>query len=60
VIIETYIALSKKIKIFTKDKNALPYILKEADKALDNLKIYIYREYSDITKIICRNGRDFF
>lgn len=54
------IALSKKIIIFTKDRNVLPYMLKEADRVIDNIKIHTFTNYSEISSKIYRNGNAFF
>lgn len=54
------IALSKKIIIFTHSRNALPYMLRESDKVISNLKIYTYERYGDIIHKIETNGPAFF
>lgn len=51
------LALSKKIIIFVKNKEDLPYILQEADKSINNVNLYTYTEVEDIR--IKRNGPSF-
>lgn len=53
------IALSKKIIVFVKNKNDLPYILKEADKSINNLHLYTYNDMKDILYQIESNGTSF-
>ncbi len=53
------IALTKKIVIFTKNKNKLPFMLREANM-LSNIKIFQYRDFSEIEKRIVSNGYALF
>lgn len=53
------IALSKKIIVFVKDKSDLPYILQEADIAIDNFHLYTYGKIDDIIHQISSNGTSF-
>lgn len=52
------LALCKKIVIFYRDK--LPYILEEAGGTISHIKTYKYNKFSDIQKIIEKNGMDIF
>lgn len=54
------IALSKKIVIFTKDQSNLPFMLKEADSTIPNLKIYTYVTYEDILNTVKANKMALF
>lgn len=53
------IALTKKIVIFTKNKNKLPFMLREANM-LSNIKIFQYRDFDEIEKRIVSNGYALF
>lgn len=53
------IALSKKTTIFAKNVKDLPFMLKRADKAISNIRIYPYETIEDIENIINSNGSAF-
>ncbi len=53
------IALSKKTTIFAKNLKDLPYMLERADKAISNIRIYLYNTIEDIENIINSNGMAF-
>ena len=52
-------ALSKKIIVFVRDRNNLPYILQEADKSIGNINMYTYTDVSEIIDKIKSNGPSF-
>lgn len=51
------IALSKNTLIFTHGRKSLPYMLQQADKAIPNIRIYEYREFSEVIKLVKANGK---
>lgn len=53
------IALTKKIVIFTKNKNKLPFMLREANM-ISNIRIFEYKKFSDIERKITSNGYELF
>lgn len=53
------IAMSKKMIVFVKDKSDLPYMLQEADIAIDNFHMFQYKEIGDIIHQIASNGTSF-
>ena len=53
------IALTKKIVIFTRNKNKLPFMLREA-QTMSNVKIFEYKKFDEIKKRIISNGYDLF
>ncbi len=54
------IALSKRIVLFTKSKEKLPFMLTQADVAIPTLKIFEYRQFSEIRRILSHNGKSLF
>lgn len=61
VLVETGygIALTKRIVIFVKNKNDLPYILREAS-VLKNVNIFVYSDINGIIEYIRANGMKLF
>ena len=53
------IALSKKIIIFVKDPNDLPYMLHNSDVSINNIYIMTYKKIDDIIHQIESNGKAF-
>lgn len=53
------IALSKSTKIFAKSEDDLPFMLKRADKALPNFRIYYYQDEAEILETIEKEGEAF-
>lgn len=45
--------------VFVRDKSALPYMLQEADIAIDNFHMFQYKEIGDIIHQIASNGTSF-
>lgn len=54
------IALSKNTLIFTHSRKSLPYMLQQADKAIPNIRIYEYKDFSEILKLAKANGQSLF
>lgn len=54
------IALSKRIVIFCRGKEDLPFMLREADSTISNLKIYEYQSYEDILNTVRANKMALF
>jgi len=54
------IALSKKIVIFTKVKKQLPFMLRQADAAISNLKIFEYSQIYEVFRFLSHNGKSIF
>lgn len=54
------IALSKNIVLFTKNLKELPFMLQEANATIPNLRIYSYKNYDDIIKIVESNKMALF
>ncbi|HEY4308067.1 MAG TPA: toll/interleukin-1 receptor domain-containing protein [Pirellulales bacterium] len=50
------IALNKKIVIFCKNREDLPFLLKRADKQISNLSIYECSSYDELLKLIDKDG----
>jgi hypothetical protein len=55
------IATMKNTVIFVKrNRKSLPYMLKQADKAISNLKIYEFDRLNDVVDIVKKNGNALF
>lgn len=54
------IALSKNTLIFTQSRKSLPYMLQQADKAIPSIRIYEYKEFSEILSLVKGNGESLF
>jgi len=54
------IALTKRIVIFYRDKNDLPYMLSEARGKVNHIMTVEYKDYDDIINTIEKNGRALF
>lgn len=54
------IALSKNTLIFTHGRKSLPYMLQEADKAIPSIRIYEYKDFSEVIKRVKANGKTLF
>lgn len=52
-------ALSKKIIVFVRERDNLPYILQEADKSIGNINVYTYTDVQEIIDRIVSNGPSF-
>lgn len=49
------LAFGKKGMYFVKDNEHLPFLMRQAEQAFSNIKIYEYRDISDIKKILKSN-----
>lgn len=54
------IALSKNTLIFTHGRRSLPYMLQQADKAISSIRIYIYKDFSEVINLVKANGQALF
>lgn len=54
------IALSKNTLIFTHSRKSLPYMLQQSDKAIPNIRIYEYKSFKEILRIVKANGPALF
>lgn len=52
------LALAKECIYFVKNRNLLPFLLRQAEQAFSNVKLYEYKSIDDVTKV-CKNKKIF-